>query len=228
MYIWAAISMGVIGSLHCVGMCGPILAATQQKQGRWTGEMLHHAGRLLTYATLGGLVGALGSSINMMGYQQGFSITIGTTLLAAVCIYPIMRKFKQLEASIGKLSIRLSSWVHRSGLSRNSMRFGMGIANGLLPCGLVYLALAGASSTFTPWDGALFMTFFGLGTLPALAAVGAIAKHLSLSLRSKARRLIPITMILMGGLLIARGLDLGVPYLSPKASVESAEITECE
>lgn len=227
MYLLAAISIGLLGSLHCMGMCGPILATVNQKGGGWSNDLLHHTGRLATYIVFGAVVGALGKSFDMMGFQQGFSVIIGVLLIVSVVLYPIARMFKQFESVLGRVSIKMSGWIHRSGLGRNQVRLLMGAANGLLPCGLVYLALAGAANTFTPWGGALFMMAFGAGTLPALLVIGRLSHQLSPSLRSRFRKLIPVTILIMGSLLFVRGLDLGVPYLSPKAPVESNEITDC-
>ncbi|NQV52820.1 MAG: sulfite exporter TauE/SafE family protein [Flavobacteriales bacterium] len=227
MYLLVAISIGLFGSLHCLGMCGPILLAVNQGKGSWQNDLLHHAGRLSMYMVFGMLAGALGQSFDAFGYQQSFSLIIGALLILSVLIYPLTKVFKRLESTIGRISIRFSGWIHRAGIGRSKVRFLMGIANGILPCGMVYLGVAGAASTFTPWDGAIFMLAFGAGTLPALLLVSRLSQSMTPKSRSRFRKLIPITIFLMGGLLIVRGMNLGVPYLSPKARIESNEISDC-
>jgi sulfite exporter TauE/SafE len=105
--------------------------------------------------------------------------------------------------------------------------YGIGLLNGVLPCGMVYLALAGAVAAGTAWKGSLFMASFGLGTLPAMAAVGYFGAWLTPSLRNSARKLFPAMMVLMATLLIIRGLNLGIPYLSPSLNISSSGAIQC-
>lgn len=226
-YLIAAISIGALGSLHCLGMCGPIVSTIHRGKNQGIYELLHHSGRILTYMLLGAFAGMLGSTFDLMGAQQAFSVTVGVLLILSVVAYPLVNQVRTIEGLIGRLSIKYSSWIHSTGLGANGARFLLGSANGILPCGLVYLGIAGAANTFTPWDGAFFMLAFGAGTIPALILVGRLAQRLSPELRSKARKLIPITVFVMGSLLLVRGMNLGVPYLSPKAPVESNEIADC-
>jgi len=226
MYWLAAISIGFLGSAHCAGMCGPILVAINNGKTRKF-LLLHHVGRLLTYATFGAIAGAIGHSFSWMGIQQNFSIAIGILLVAGVITLPFSKRISFLETAISKISLKAHQTIHQKQLSKTSTRFLLGMANGILPCGLVYLAIAGAANTFTPWDGALFMVFFGLGTIPALFAMTELGKHLSNSYRSKIRKVIPVTIFIMGCLLIVRGLDLGIPYLSPKAALENG-VAACD
>jgi uncharacterized protein len=225
MYWLAAISIGFLGSAHCAGMCGPILIAVNSGKTRGL-QLLHHAGRLITYATFGAIAGAIGQSFSVLGVQQVFSIVMGTILVLGVAIIPFSKKISFLEAAISKLSLKAHQVIHQKGWSKPTTRFMLGMANGLLPCGLVYLAVAGAANTFTPWDGAAFMLFFGFGTIPALFLMTELGKRLSTSFSSKIRKLIPITIFVMGCLLIVRGMNLGIPYLSPKAATEQG-VAEC-
>lgn len=227
MYLLAAISIGLLGSIHCAGMCGPILLAINQGKQSWKNDFLHHSGRILTYAVFGAIAGALGNTFTIMGWQQWFSIGLGILLISSVLLTLVGRKFKTIEIVVSKLAIRFSGWIHQAGLNKTQMRFLTGVANGILPCGLVYLAVAGAANTFTPWDGALFMMAFGAGTLPVLLTVSRLGNHLSANFRTKARKLIPITVFLMGILLIARGSNLGIPYLSPAHSEQLETTAEC-
>lgn len=227
MYFWAAISIGLLGSLHCAGMCGPILATINQRKNAKLNFIVHHTGRVMTYGLFGAIAGAFGATFSVMGLQQIFSITIGILMVLSVLLLPLSKSFKNIESEIGRISIKFSSVIHQGNWPKSTFGFLMGVANGLLPCGLVYLAVAGAANTFTPWDGALFMMAFGLGTLPVLLLVTKVSSAFSPQLRSRFRKLIPITIFFMGLLLILRGSNLGVPYLSPQQAESSAEIIEC-
>lgn len=227
MYLLAAISIGLFGSLHCAGMCGPILFTVNRGGNDWRNDLLHHGGRFLSYATFGAIGGAIGHSFDLMGCQQAFSLIIGSLAVLSAILIPLGRSLRVVEQILGRIVIRISGWIHASGLSREKIRFLMGVANGLLPCGMVYLALAGAANTFTPWDGALFMLAFGLGTLPVLLAVSKLKYSLSPALRSKFRKIIPAIVLLMGLLLVTRGLNLGIPFISPQQNVELGQIINC-
>ncbi len=226
MYWWAALSIGLLGSAHCAGMCGPILLAVNQGKKPFH-SWLHHGGRILTYAIFGAIAGAIGTTFSVLGFQQQFSIIIGGLMVLSVLLIPVSKFFGAAEGAISKIALKFSSWIHAQGFSRNTVRLLGGMGNGLLPCGLVYLGIAGAANTFTPWDGALFMTLFGIGTLPVLLLITSFGSRLSASFRTKVRRLIPLTILLMGALLIVRGMNLGIPYVSPAQSAETEQITDC-
>jgi len=141
--------------------------------------------------------------------------------------YVFFRGTTAIEKFISHQVVKFSGWIHAAGFGPNGIRLLMGVANGLLPCGLVYLAMAGAASTFTPWEGAAFMAAFGAGTLPALLLVTYFGTWLSAHLRSKLRTLIPVTIFLMGALLLVRGMNLGIPYLSPQQISSDSQVTNC-
>lgn len=94
----------------------------------------------------------------------------------------------------------------------------MGLLNGLLPCGLVYVACAGATATGHPWSGARYMLVFGAGTVPLMLAISLSGRLVPSALRLKLRQAVPICILLVAALLILRGLSLGIPYLSPDLS----------
>lgn len=227
MYLWAAISIGLLGSLHCAGMCGPLLVALQSEKAWRPAHIFHHLGRISMYMLFGAVAGAIGNTFSLMGVQQWFSMTIGALLVLSVLLLPFIRLMKRWEGVISKRSLQLTSWVHQSGSKGHRRAYGLGLANGILPCGLVYLAIAGAANTFTPWDGALFMLMFGLGTLPMLLVVRYAGAMLPLKLRNRAKRLIPISVLVIGLLLMVRGMNLGIPYLSPQQTGSNAEIAAC-
>ncbi|MBS1741933.1 MAG: sulfite exporter TauE/SafE family protein [Bacteroidetes bacterium] len=212
-----ALVMGAVGALHCVGMCGPIAMSlpvvSNNNFSRFISTLLYNAGRVTTYATLGFIVGLAGSGIGLMGYQQALSIGIGIIILLFIFFpsktfsmnNPVAVFFKQCREWLGALFIKKN---YRS-------VFFIGLLNGLLPCGLVYLAMAGAISTASAFKSSLFMAAFGLGTLPLMWSVTFFGGFVSISIRQKIRKLYPYMMAVMAVLLIVRGLGLNIPYLSP-------------
>ena len=222
-FLVAAISLGFLGSFHCVGMCGPIAMAlplgreTQFK--RITGTLLYNLGRVTTYGVLGLLFGLLGKGFVIGGYQQGLSIVLGVLILLTL-LFP-----KQLSSET-RLTKAILPWVSKvKSLLGNLFKktsypslYLIGVLNGLLPCGLVYLGVAGAIATGEAWKGSLFMMVFGLGTLPAMFFVSMASSAISLDWRNKIRRAVPVFVGLMAFVLILRGLNLGIPYMSPELS----------
>ena len=220
-YIFIPLALGFLGSFHCVGMCGPIALALPI--GRWStankiaGILLYNFGRVFTYAFIGLLFGAIGRGFSMAGLQQIISIILGVGIIAFVIMpssaasrldaltqhIPYMPVVKKKIASLFK-----------------EKTFGslatIGMLNGLLPCGFVYMALAGAIATGSSLSGAGFMVLFGIGTIPAMFMV-AFSSHLfPIGVRSRIRKAVPVFMFMIGALLIVRGMNLGLPYMSPK------------
>jgi sulfite exporter TauE/SafE len=103
----------------------------------------------------------------------------------------------------------------------------LGMANGLLPCGMVYVAIATALTTSTVNGSVLFMTMFGLGTLPAMMAIGYFGTSLSLNLRAAMRKAVPYGIALMAVVLILRGMNLGIPFISPVLQSAPGAAVEC-
>ncbi len=93
--------------------------------------------------------------------------------------------------------------------------FFIGMLNGLLPCGLVYMAIAGAIGTGGVAEGSLYMILFGLGTIPMLLSISLAGNIMSIAVRKRINKLIPVLVVIVGVLFILRGLSLGIPYLSP-------------
>lgn len=212
-----AFVMGCIGSLHCIGMCGPIALSlpviSNTPASRFSSTLLYNAGRVVTYAALGTVFGSIGFTFRFFGLQQILSITLGLLILGFV-FFP-----KQKLSRENFLSRSMQTWRSRLGhlfLQRNYRSvFFIGILNGLLPCGLVYVAIAGAMETASPWKSSLFMASFGLGTLPLMWTLAFFGSFISLRFRTGIRRFFPVLMAGMAALLILRGLELHIPYLSP-------------
>lgn len=227
-----AISLGLLGSLHCIGMCGPIALSLPVHKGSWSQRLfsilLYNAGRVATYALMGMLFGSLGSAFAVAGLQQVVSVALGSLILLFL-ILP-SRYLQSFRA--GNFLYRITASVKASfakqlGQRGNGTLFVIGLLNGLLPCGLVYMAIAGAIASARIFDGALFMALFGAGTVPAMMAVAFSKTLFPLSIRTALRRAVPFFVGAMALLLVLRGLNLGIPYVSPAIERNQAGMTCC-
>jgi sulfite exporter TauE/SafE len=218
--IAAGFLLGALGSFHCVGMCAPIALALPQigesRASQCSAAGLYNLGRATTYSLLGAIVGALGMGFMLANTQQIISISIGILLLLSVLLPALLPNRFGLSVHSAWLSKLLSP---RLGALMRSPSYGniylLGLLNGLLPCGLVYTALAGATLTMQAHTGAIYMLSFGLGTLPLMFLVTYSRNLISLVWRRRLQRLVPIMVMIMGVFFILRGLNLGIPYLSP-------------
>lgn len=209
---WMALTLGFLGSLHCVGMCGPLALAihsTRQNNG-WASvlsSLSYNSGRTIGYMILGLIFGLLGSFLAMAGFQKALSVGLGVVLIVLFLFtshpdqwighVPALQKFYQL--------------IQRKllGLLKKSERVPvlvLGMMNGFLPCGLVYVGLAGAVSLSHIWGSMGFMMFFGLGTFPAMILVMLGPQALSQKMRMSLKKLYPVITLVMGVYLIYRGL----------------------
>ena len=213
-----ALLLGLMGSLHCVGMCGPIALSLPLRgntivQKIW-GSILWSLGRIVTYSLMGALFGLIGAGFKLIGYQQVISVTIGILMILSVFLPSIFKKY----ASVGLLSLFNPI---RKGMQKlfqeknNKALFLIGIFNGLLPCGLVYMAVAGAIGMADFRLAIAYMALFGLGTLPMLLMISMLGNVISQTIRKKINQMVPIVVVLIGVIFILRGLTLGIPYLSP-------------
>jgi len=210
----SALALGALSSLHCVGMCGPLLLALNPH------PLLYHTGRISTYAGAGLLFGLLGRHLYLAGWQQALSISLGSLILLS---FPVRHR-----NPLAKLTQPLLRWMTRGWKSPSAPTFFvMGMANGLLPCGMVYLALAGALTRTSASEAALFMTLFGIGTLPLLIATQQLRRRITPKGREHFRRLLPIITVGMGLLLILRGLNLGIPFVSPHLASTPSQAISC-
>lgn len=232
-FLLAAISLGFLGSFHCVGMCGPIALALPINDAsaikRITGGVLYNFGRVTTYALFGAFFGLIGQSFVLAGYQQILSIILGAAILIMVLLpNQLAARFRLtgvIYSSIGRLKNSLGTLLKKRSL--HSLYF-IGTLNGLLPCGLVYLGIAGAIATGNSLQGALFMALFGLGTLPAMLTITLVRNSISLTFREKINKFMPVFVGAMAILLILRGLNLGIPYISPQLNnTTNATLTCC-
>lgn len=232
--ITAAIVLGLIGSFHCIGMCGPIAVALPVSNKSWglkiSGTILYNVGRAITYGLMGAVFGVLGEGIQLGGLQSWVSIAMGVIMITTVLFPVLFRNTRFLDRYIygyvDKLKNQLAPLFRNSSLGS---LFFIGLLNGLLPCGLVYVALAGAIATGGVASGAMFMFVFGLGTLPMLALVTLLGNVITGRFKSFVNKLIPYVIVIIGALFILRGLNLGIPYISPpekKLHIPSKDSTD--
>jgi len=229
--ILAALTMGALGSFHCVGMCGPLaLSLPLNNNSTWakfSGALLYNGGRIVTYSVFGLLFGLLGKTFALFGFQQWLSVILGALIILFVLLPKRVSSLQRRNAGLWFYE-KVRSSLGKLFLQRNQASlFLIGLLNGLLPCGLVYMAAAGAVAAGNVTDSVLFMAFFGLGTLPVMWSVAFFGNYVSLGIRQQIRRAYPYMMMLMACLLILRGMGLGIPYLSPKMNTEKPHAIEC-
>lgn len=217
----SALVLGLMGSFHCAGMCGPIAVALPLHGNtvlqKVFGGTLYNLGRTLTYGIMGALFGMLGQGIQLLGFQQKVSVVMGVLMIISVLFPALFRNQYNMDRSLFSFVGKLKKSIGNLFAVRSfSSLFFIGLLNGLLPCGLVYIAIAGAIGTGNSAQGTLYMILFGLGTIPMMLGISVAGNMMGLALRNKINKLIPVLVVVVGLLFILRGLDLGIPYLSPK------------
>lgn len=213
MLVWllSAWLMGVVGSTHCIGMCGPLALSlplgSNSIIGRLFESLVYNLGRVTTYGIYGALLG-VGSGLLMPVFlQQQLSLVMGG-LMVLLALYAFWSGRIQFDAgpqsALNKRISRALGHLYRKGGS--PALFGIGLLNGLLPCGLVYLGLATAFASASVLKSTLFMIFFGFGTLPAMWSVLFLSRSLTPAFRGRLRRFVPYIYAATGVLLVLRGL----------------------
>lgn len=221
MEILAGFVFGFVGSLHCIGMCGPIVLALPlgvQTLPRFiSGRILYNIGRVVTYSVMGGVIGLIGAGISLSLLQQNLSILAGASILILFLVKHWSKLSLPSPASFGLVLSKIQRAI-ASLLKTSSPTplFLLGLLNGLLPCGFVYLAVTAAAVTADALRGVLFMAGFGLGTVPAMAGLSFFPRLFPTEVRTRISRVLPVFTVLVGVLLIVRGLNLGIPFISPK------------
>ncbi|SEK32148.1 hypothetical protein SAMN04488008_101266 [Maribacter orientalis] len=225
--ILSAIILGLMGSLHCVGMCGPIafmLPVDQSNNYKKFGQIfIYHFGRLMAYGIIGLVFGFLGKGLSIFGAQQKLSIVIGITMILVILIpYKSFNKYN-LSKPIYKVISKVKNQLGKELKKKSPDTFlTIGFLNGFLPCGLVYMALFGAIAMGNAIQGSLYMMLFGLGTVPLMTTAIYFSGLLKGGIRQKVQKAIPIFVVVIGLLFILRGLGLGIPYVSPAPVTEIA------
>jgi len=218
--LFSAVLLGLISSLHCIGMCGPIammLPVDRKNPTKKAAQiLLYHAGRLTAYSSLGLVFGLLGRGFYVAGLQQQASIIAGTIMITIVLLpeklfakynfsKPVYRVIANIKTSLG------SQFRKRS----NRALYITGLLNGFLPCGLVYAALFGAVAMQSTVLGTLYMLLYGIGTIPLMSAVVYASGFIKNPFRNTIAKVVPYATVLIGLLFILRGLGLDIPYVSP-------------
>jgi len=213
---WAAFVLGLAGSMHCLLMCGPLITSVSSKRYGWPGALLYQGGRIFSYMVIGLVFGLIGKVLSLLFYQQLLSIISGVLLLfwAFFYFFPATLRF---GSGALRLWSRTTSGLFSRLWKRNNILsvLGLGVLNGFLPCGLVYLAASASISQGSILYSIGFMFLFGLGTLPAILVLIFSKNLLPAKWSFLVKKLTPFLLVVLGSMFILRGLDLNIPYLSP-------------
>ena len=215
---YLAFFMGLLGSLHCVAMCGPLLLALpttgKTHTKLLTNRVIYQLGRIMTYAAFGLIIGTISVGAEYRGWQQGLSLLTGGILITMGLFTLLGHQSNRLIAAQQKffapLYRKMGYWLYRPGGN-----FLAGMLNGFLPCGMVYMALATALSTGSTLAGGKFMLLFGLGTLPLMLLTGIAGSYIKKYIPFNLSSWLPFLFLLMGSWFVLRGANLDIPYLSP-------------
>ncbi len=210
---------GLFGSLHCVGMCGAIALTLPSRS--FLGNFLYNTGRVISYSFIGFLLGSFGKGLSIIGFQQGLAIVAGSIVIL-IAIFPQLARFAWFNEGFTRLKQFFKPFYQRKNYFSLLM---IGVLNGLLPCGLVYMAVMASLVLADAWQGMLYMFFFGLGTILMMQSLSVYKNLLSQQWRLKLFKFLPAFAVIVGVLMILRGLNLGIPYLSPHFEKEST--VEC-
>lgn len=228
MNLFIPLLLGLTGSLHCVGMCGPLLLAlpldAAGKRDVLRRLLVYHSGRILTYSALGVFFGLVGQGLAVAGFQKILSIGAGIFMLGMALM---AWRFEQLITALpgfGAFTRRVKQAMGAL-LQRHPDKglFSLGLLNGLLPCGMVYAALAGAIAAAEGASGGLFMAVFGLGTLPLLLGIHFLGRSLGAAVRRNVGFAKPVLLAVAGILLLQRGFHLDLSLFEsavPKAGLD--------
>ncbi|MEQ6121629.1 sulfite exporter TauE/SafE family protein [Reichenbachiella sp. MALMAid0571] len=220
MYL-SALIFGLLGSVHCAVMCGPI-AMVLPKGKHFLNQVSYNFGRITSYLIIGGIFGLIGKGMFLVGFQQTISVLAGVLL---ILIYFGSKSYSGNIAGttfFNKIltSIRKSIGANLT-VNKWYSRYLVGLVNGFLPCGLVYMAAVAAISTGSPTGGMTYMFLFGLGTVPMMAGLSISKQFFKAKQRASLYRFVPYFVVVVSTLFILRGMNLGVPYVSPKLSSEN-------
>jgi len=229
---FAALTLGILGSFHCIGMCGPLAFSLPLDNkgdfGKFAGSFLYNIGRIITYSALGLFFGLTGKSFLAFGFQQGLSVSLGIAILLFLFVPKKWMFSANKDTLFSKYTHLIRSTLGGLFSKRNYRSLvAIGLLNGLLPCGLIYIAIAAAIATADAFKSAFFMAAFGLGTLPVMWSVSFFGNYMGLALRKKIKSAYPVMMTLMACLLIVRGLGLGIPYISPAMDTNPSKVETC-
>lgn len=223
--LWSGFILGLLGSFHCVGMCGPIAFVLpldhKNSSRRFIQIILYHSGRIFTYSLIGLLFGMLGRGLYLFGLQQKISVITGVLMIVAVILTALSIRTTRFTNPIYKTVSKVKNKLGKALKRKSSDTFlTIGFLNGFLPCGLVYMAVFGAIAAGGLLNSSLYMILFGLGTVPLMTTAVYFGNFLTGKIRQRIRKVIPVFVVIVGVLFILRGLGLGIPYVSPKPMTE--------
>ena len=225
--LWSAFIFGLLGSFHCVGMCGPIafmLPVDRSNSVKKISQIFaYHIGRLFAYSLIGLFFGLIGKSLYIFGMQQQLSIAIGVLMIVIVLIPSQTINKYNFSKPIYQLISKVKSGLGSALKKKTADTFlTIGFLNGFLPCGLVYMAVFASMAMQNALQASLYMMLFGLGTIPLMTTAIYLGKFLNSSIKQRIQKAIPVFVVIIGLLFILRGLGLGIPYLSPAPVLEMA------
>lgn len=226
--VFSALIFGLVGSFHCIGMCGPIAfmlpVERENPVKKFFQILIYHLGRLFTYSLMGLLFGYLGKGFFLFGFQQQIAIITGVLMILLV-VFPKIAVRIPASKIINRFVFKIKSALGKELKKKNNDTFFLlGFLNGLLPCGLVYMAILGALTMSTPMSGAFYMFLFGLGTIPLMTAVVYFGSFAKGNFRTFIQKAIPVVVVFMGALFILRGLGLGIPFISPPEPILTSTV----
>ena len=233
--MWQALlaggTLGLVSSFHCVGMCGPLALSLPvqhlPRYQQYSAFILYNLGRVITYSLLGLLFGLAGRQLFIAGWQQWFSISMGVLILLMAGHYFFLKNYwepRWLQRFHFQVQQLMSRFLQHGSLGAYTL---LGMANGLLPCGMVYLAIAGALSTQETLQSVGFMAAFGLATLPAMLVLSLLGMRVDINVRRSIRKLMPVVVTAVAVVLILRGLNLGIPFISPVLASSPGNAASC-
>lgn len=232
--LWSAVILGLLGSFHCVGMCGPIafmLPVDRENTGKKVFQIFtYHFGRILAYSIIGLFFGLVGKSLYIFGLQQQLSIFIGILMIIVVLLPTRVFNKYNFSKPIYKLISKVKSALGQAFKKKTADTFlTIGFLNGFLPCGLVYMAVFASLAMEGALRGSLYMALFGIGTIPLMTTAIYLGKFLNTKVKQRIQKAIPVFVVIIGVLFILRGMGLGIPYISPAPVVDMVQGTiDCD
>ena len=228
--LYTALGLGLLTGFHCVGMCGPIALVLPLNNRNWGtrifSALLYNLGRTVTYSAMGAVFGIIGAGFSLAGFQRWISIVMGVFMIGTI-IFPKINQLLYKGTGDSKImnTIKKQLAKYFQQASYKSL-FITGLLNGLLPCGMVYLAIAGAIAVGSLQGSIMFMALFGIGTIPMMFLLSMLGNFASLKLKRIINKAIPFVVIVVGVLFILRGLELGIMFISPPAKKLEVPKTE--
>ncbi|MDX1685877.1 MAG: sulfite exporter TauE/SafE family protein [Saprospiraceae bacterium] len=213
--LWTALTLGFLGSLHCLGMCGPLVTAIPMQSNRAVSTVMnistYHTSRILAYGFLGLIPGVLGAGLQITMAQQWISVLVGIIFLIA-CVLSLRNHLSIRIPVFDQISLRIQNLFYNAIRAESRTRLvSLGILNGLIPCGMVYMAMAAALGRPTVMDSMLYMMAFGLGTVPIFVLLAFIQSRKIFDIRPHLQKLIPVSLAILGLIFLWRGLCVDIP-----------------